>query len=83
MLIRLESVDNIKAVLDAAGVTVNQTWIEYFACWIEKAEGVDKFMGAPGAGKNGRDLRRKWLIKNRRWWRRWRFWRRSRRCRRE
>uniref|UniRef100_A0A7S2UUV6 60S acidic ribosomal protein P1 n=1 Tax=Fibrocapsa japonica TaxID=94617 RepID=A0A7S2UUV6_9STRA len=47
------SADNLNAVVSASGNDIAPYWSTLFASFLEKAGGVDKFCGAPGAGGGG------------------------------
>ena len=45
--------ETLQAIVDASGNSVAPYWAPLFATFAAKADGLDKFFGAPGAGKFG------------------------------
>jgi large subunit ribosomal protein LP1 len=47
------SADNMTAVINASGNSVDSSTVEMYAAFVEKAGGVDKFTAGPGGGGGG------------------------------
>ena len=47
------SAENLTSVISASGNSVASYWAPLYAAYIEKAGGVERFMGGPGGGGGG------------------------------